>query len=48
MIGELTDKLALSATVPFPERMEGVDFGEVIGETDRKRFYRQVAKIALR
>ena len=33
MIGELADKFALSAAVPFPKGMEGVDFGKIIGET---------------
>ena len=32
LVSELTDEFALSATVAFTEGVEGIDFGEIVGE----------------
>ena len=45
LVSELADEFALGATVAFTEGMEGVDFGEIVGEAGAELIDGQVFEV---
>ena len=45
LVSELADEFALSATVAFTEGVEGIDFGEIVGEASAELIDGQVLEV---